>query len=80
MAALKEAAADPTGVGLVALQVIAAATNTPTQSRSSAGVGAEALGQALVENLGEGLARTTVERYRVEQALGGNPSTNVGVT
>ncbi|HEX6886686.1 MAG TPA: hypothetical protein VF143_01160, partial [Candidatus Nanopelagicales bacterium] len=79
MAAITEAAADPSGAGLTALQVIAAVTATPTQSRMSAGIGAEALGAALIENLGEGLARTTLERFRVEESLGGNPSTNVGV-
>lgn len=79
MRAVQEAAQDPTGAGLVALQTIAAATELPTQTRTSAGVGSEQLAAALVENIGRVLARSTLERVRVEADLGGNPSTNVGV-
>lgn len=76
--AVQEAAEDPTGTGLVALQVIAAATETPTRTRTSSGLGSEELGAALVENLGRILVRSTLERYGVEQRYGGNPSTNAG--
>jgi hypothetical protein len=77
--AVQQAADDPTGQGLVALRVIAAATETPTRTRTNAGQGPQELGAALVENLGRILVRSTLERYGVEQTYGGNPSTNVGV-
>jgi hypothetical protein len=79
IAALQAAADDPTGQGLAKLRVIAAMTETPTRTRTSSGLGPEKLGTALVENLGRLLARSTLERYGVEQQYGGNPSTNVGV-
>jgi hypothetical protein len=77
--AIQQAAEDPTGVGLVALQTIAATTELPTQTRTSSGVGSAELAGALVENVGRVLVRTTLDRFRVEQAYGGNPSTNLGV-
>ena len=79
MGAVEKAAADPTGAGLVDLRVIAAAAEVPTQTRTSAGSTPDELGAALVENFGRVLARSMVQRYSVEQQLGGNPSTNVGV-
>jgi hypothetical protein len=79
MMAVTEAAQDPTGEGLTKLQVIAAAAEIPTQTRTSAGTTPDQQRVALVENLSRLLARTTFERYRVEEQLGGNPSTNVGV-
>ena len=79
MTAVQEAAEDPTGVGLSKLQVIAAVAEVPTQTRTSAGVTRDQLREALVENLGRVLARSTLERFRIEQQHGGNPSTNVGV-
>lgn len=79
MDAVEEAALDPTGQGLTSLEVIAAATDLPTQSRSSEGITRDQLAVALVENLSPLLARSTIERYAIEQDLGGNPSTNAGV-
>jgi hypothetical protein len=77
--AVTEAAADPTGEGLTTLQVIAAAAEIPTQTRTAEGTTLDQQRLAIVENLGRVLARTTLERFRVEEQLGGNPSTNVGV-
>ena len=79
MKAVTEAAQDPTGVGLTKLQVIAAAAEIPTQTRTAEGTSLDQQRVAIVENLGRVLARTTLERFRVEEQLGGNPSTNVGV-
>jgi hypothetical protein len=79
LAAVEEAAADPTGRGLTSLQVIAAATELPTQTPTSPGGTRAELAAALVENLSRVLARATIERYGIEQDLGGNPSTNIGV-
>ena len=79
MKAVTEAALDPTGAGLTKLQVIAAAAEIPTQTRTAEGTTLDQQRIAIVENLGRVLARTTLERFRVEEQLGGNPSTNVGV-
>ncbi len=79
MEAVTEAALDPTGEGLTTLQVIAAAAEIPTQTRTAEGTTLDQQRVAIVENLGRVLARTTLERFRVEEQLGGNPSTNVGV-
>ncbi len=79
MAAVTAAAGDPTGEGLTKLQVIAAAAEIPTQTRTSEGTSLDQQRVAIVENLSRVLARTTLERFRVEEQLGGNPSTNVGV-
>ncbi len=79
MKAVTEAALDPTGVGLTKLQVIAAAAEIPTQTRTAEGTTLDQQRVAIVDNLGRALARTTLERFRVEEQLGGNPSTNVGV-
>ena len=79
MEAVTEAALDPTGAGLTTLQVIAAAAEIPTQTRTSEGTTLDQQRVAIVENLGRVLARTTLERFRVEEQVGGNPSTNVGV-
>ncbi len=76
---IEQAAADPYGEEMASLQVIAAATELPTQTRTSDGVTRDALAAALVENLTRVMARATLERFRIEQELGGNPSTNVGV-
>lgn len=77
--AVRKAADDPTGAGLAKLRVIAAVAELPTQTRTSAGITQDQLREALVENLGRVLARSTLERYRIEQQFSGNPSTNVGV-
>jgi hypothetical protein len=79
MTAVTEAAQDPTGQGLTKLQAIAAAAEIPTQTRTAEGTTLDQQRVAIVENLGRVLARTTLERFRVEEQLGGNPSTNVGV-
>ncbi len=79
MKAVTEAAQDPTGVGLTALQVIAAAAEVPSKTRTSEGTTLDQQRVALVENLSRVLARSTLERFRVEESLDGNPSTNVGV-
>ena len=77
--AVEEAAVEPTGAGRTALQVIAAIGNLPTQSANSSGGTSAELAQALVENLEPVLARTTLERFRIEEQYGGNPSSNAGV-
>lgn len=79
MAAVIAAAQDPTGEGLTKLQVIAAAAEIPTQTRTAEGTTLDQQRVAIVENLSRVLARTTLERFRVEEQHGGNPSTNVGV-
>jgi hypothetical protein len=79
MEAVTGAAVDPTGEGLTALQVIAATAEVPTQTRTSEGTTLDQQRVAIVENLGRVLARSTLERFRVEEDLRGNPSTNVGV-
>lgn len=79
MDALTEAAEAPFGTGTVPLQVIAQVAEVPTQSETTAGYTPEAINAAIVENLEPVIARTTLERFRVEQEFGGNPSTNEGV-
>jgi hypothetical protein len=79
MKAVIDAAQDPTGEGLTKLQVIAAAAEIPTQTRTVEGTTLDQQRVAIVENLSRVLARTTLERFRIEEQLGGNPSTNVGV-
>ncbi len=79
VAAVQEAADDPTGDGLVSLRVIAEVAQIPTQTRMSPGRTPDEQRAAIVENLSRVLARATVERYGVEQQLDGNPSTNAGV-
>jgi hypothetical protein len=79
MKAVIAAAEDPLGEGLTTLQVIAAAAEIPSQTRTAEGVTLDQQRVAIVENLSRVLARTTLERFRVEEQLGGNPSTNVGV-
>ena len=79
MKSVTEAALDPTGAGLTKLQAIAAAAEIPTQTRTAEGTSLDQQRLAIVENLGRVLARTTLERFRIEEQLGGNPSTNVGV-
>jgi hypothetical protein len=59
--------------------VIAAAAEIPTQTRTAEGTTLDQQRVAIVENLSRLLARTTLERFRVEEQVGGNPSTNVGV-
>ena len=79
MKAVIAAAEDPLGEGLTKLQVIAAAAEIPTQTRTAEGTTLDQQRVAIVENLSRVLARTTLERFRVEEQVGGNPSTNVGV-
>ncbi len=79
MEAVTAAAEDLTGEGLTKLQVIAAAAEIPTQTRTAEGTTLDQQRVAIVENLSRVLARTTLERFRVEEQYGGNPSTNVGV-
>jgi hypothetical protein len=79
MKSVTDAALDPTGAGLTKLQVIAAAAEIPTQTRTAEGTTLDQQRIAIVENLSRVLARTTLERFRVEEQVGGNPSTNVGV-
>ncbi len=79
MKAVIAAAQDPLGEGLTKLQVIAAAAEVPTQTRTSEGTTLDQQRVAIVENLSRVLARSTFERFRVEEQLGGNPSTNIGV-
>jgi hypothetical protein len=59
---IEQAAADSYGEGMASLQAIAAATDLPTQTRTSDGVTRDALTAALVENLTRVMARATLER------------------
>ncbi len=77
--AVSQAGADTSGSGMVALQVIAAVAEIPTRNRTSDGTTPQSLSAALVENISRVLARSTIERFRIEEQYGGNPSTNVGV-
>jgi hypothetical protein len=79
MKAVIAAAEDPLGEGLTKLQVIAAAAEIPSQTRTAEGTTLDQQRVAIVENLSRVLARTILERFRVEEQVGGNPSTNVGV-
>ena len=65
--AVTEAAEDPLGEGLTKLQVIAAAAEIPTQTRTAEGTTLDQQRVAIVENLSRVLARTTLERFRVEE-------------
>jgi hypothetical protein len=79
MGKLIEAAQEPFGAGVAPLQAIAQVAEVPNQSATTSGITPEAISAAIVENLEPVMARTTLQRFRIEQELGGNPSTNAGV-
>lgn len=79
MAAVQAAVQDPRGDGPQRLEFIMAVAKVPTKTATSSGLGPENFAAAAVSNLRDVMLRSTVERYEIEQFLGGNPSANTGV-
>lgn len=79
MKAVKKAAKDPySGNGAMQLYSIAVAAEVPMSSKTQAGTAPRIAATGIADNLSTVLARTTLDRYGLEQQFGGNPSSNVG--
>lgn len=60
------------------LYAISAAAVVPNATKTDSPGGATTSSPAIADNLRTVLARSTVDRYNLEQQFGGNPSSNVG--
>lgn len=78
MKAVKKAAKDKYGDGAMKLWAIASATVLPTATKISSGSSVSSAPEGIASNLRIVLARSTIDRYHLEQQFGGNPSSNVG--
>ncbi len=78
MAAVNEAVRDRFGPGSAKISVIAAAAVVPTQTAKQSGGGLSGDRYAITQGLATILARSTIDRFAIEQQFGGNPSSNVG--
>lgn len=78
MKRVKAAAKDQFGPGAQKLAVLALAAVVPSKTATLPGTGISGQAQAVAANLEIILARSTIDRYAIEQQYGGNPSSNVG--
>lgn len=78
MKRVNAAAKDQYGTGAQKLAVLGLIAVVPSKTATLPGTGIAGQAKAIAANLGIVLARSTVDRYAVEQQLGGNPSSNVG--
>lgn len=78
MKRVNKAAADKYGTGAQKLAVLGVAAVVPSKTATLPGAGIAGQAAAVAENLKFVLARSTVERYQVEQEMTGNISSNVG--
>ncbi len=78
MKRVRKAAADKFGEGAIQLAVIGPVGEIPPKTSTNGGAGISGQAAAIAEGLGVVLARSTVERFAVEQEMGGNISSNEG--
>lgn len=78
MKRVRTAAKDKFGEGASKLVVAGLAAVVPSKTSTLPGLGVSGQAEAIAANLSVVLARSTIERYYIEQQYGGNPSSNVG--
>ncbi len=78
MKRVNAAAADKYGPGAQKLAVLGLAAVVPSKTATLSGGGISGQAEAVAANLEIVLGRSTVDRFAVEQQVGGNPSSNVG--
>ena len=78
MKRVRAAAADSFGPGAQKLAVLGLAAVVPAKTATLPGTGVSGQAKAIAANLELILARSTIDRFAVEQQYGGNPSSNVG--
>lgn len=78
MKRVRAAAADSFGPGAQKLAVLGLAAVVPSKTATLPGTGVSGQAKAIAANLELILARSTIDRFAVEQQYGGNPSSNVG--
>lgn len=75
---VRAAAKDSFGPGAQKLAVLGLAAVVPSKTATEPGAGISGQAKAIAANLELILARSTVDRFALEQQYGGNPSSNVG--
>jgi hypothetical protein len=78
MKQVRRAAKDKFGEGAVKLAVIGSVGEIPSQTATLSGAGLSGEAEAIAAGLELVLARSTIDRFTVEQEMGGNISSNVG--
>ncbi|NQU36117.1 MAG: hypothetical protein HQ526_00795 [Actinobacteria bacterium] len=78
MKQVRKAAKDKFGEGAIKLAVIGPVGEVPPKTATLAGAGISGQAEAIAAGLKLVLARSTIDRFAVEQEMGGNISSNVG--
>ncbi|MEI6624355.1 MAG: hypothetical protein WCP28_20885, partial [Actinomycetes bacterium] len=76
--AVETASKDKYGQGAIKLNIIGIVGMVPPKTSTLAGGGVSGAATAIAANLTAVLARGTIDRFGIEEQVGGNPSSNVG--